>query len=103
MSGQFTTSADDMKRFSAHIAEVNTQIQQELRRLEGVVSTVAGGWSGDAAIAYQTLQNQWNEDAAKLNKVLGEIKDAVDATSAQYTSTEGDQSSAMSKITAALG
>ncbi|MBC3844156.1 WXG100 family type VII secretion target [Streptacidiphilus sp. 4-A2] len=103
MSGQFTTSSDDMRKFSAHLADVSQQIQQELRRLEGVVSTVAGGWSGDAAIAYQTLQGQWNEDAGKLNTVLGEIKDAIDATTSQYTATEGDQSHAMSKITAALG
>lgn len=103
MSGQFTTSADDMKRFSAHIDDVNNQIQQELKRLEGVVSTVAGGWSGSAAIAYQNLQTQWNTDAAKLNTVLGEIKEAIDATSALYTSTEGEQSSTMSNITAALG
>ena len=103
MSGQFTTSADDMKQFSSHIADVNHQIQQQLSRLEGIVSTVAAGWSGDAAIAYQTLQGRWNADAAKLNTILGEIKDAIDATSAQYTSTEGDQSSSMSKITAALG
>ncbi len=103
MSGQFTTSADDMKRFSSHIEDVNNQIQQELKRLEGVVDTVAGGWSGSAAIAYQNLQTQWNADAAKLNAVLGEIRGAIDATSAQYTSTEGEQSSAMSNITAALG
>jgi WXG100 family type VII secretion target len=103
MSGQFTTSADDMKKFSAHIAEVNSQIQQELKRLEGVVETVAGGWSGSAAIAYQTLQGEWNADAAKLNTVLSEIKEAIDATTAQYVGTEGDQTHALSKITSALG
>jgi WXG100 family type VII secretion target len=103
MSGQFTTSADDMKKFSAHIAEVNSQIQAELKRLEGVVETVAGGWSGSAAIAYQNLQGQWNADAGKLNTVLGEIKEAIDATTAQYVATEGDQTQSLSKITHALG
>lgn len=103
MSGQFTTSASDMKLFSAHIAEVNSQIQQELGRLENLINTIAAGWKGDAAIAYQTLQSQWNEDAGKLNRVLNEIKEAIDGTSSQYTATESDQHSSISKIAAALG
>ena len=103
MSGQFTTSAADMKTFSSHIDDVNSQIQQQLQRLEGVVETVAAGWSGDAALAYRTLQTRWNTEAARLSTVLGEIREAIDATSAQYTGTEGDQRSAMSRITAALG
>jgi WXG100 family type VII secretion target len=103
MSGQFTTNAADMKKFSAHLAEVNSQIQQELKRLEAVVETVAGGWKGSAAIAYQTLQGQWNADAAKLNTVLGEIKEAIDATTAQYVSTESEQTHSLSRITSALG
>lgn len=102
MSGQFTASADDMRTFSAHIAEVNSRIQQELKQLEGVVETVAGGWRGSAATAYQALQGQWNADAARLSTVLGEIRDAIDATTAQYVSTEGDQTRAMSRITSAL-
>ncbi|WP_037607530.1 WXG100 family type VII secretion target [Streptacidiphilus rugosus] len=103
MSGQFRTTADEMRAFSARIAEVNSQIQQELNSLNNVVSSVTSGWKGQAATAYQQLQQKWNEDAAKLNKVLSEIKDAIDNTSQQYTATEQEQHSGLSKITSALG
>ena len=71
--------------------------------MENLINTIAAGWKGDAAIAYQTLQSQWNEDAGKLNRVLNEIKEAIDGTSSQYTATESDQHSSISKIAAALG
>jgi WXG100 family type VII secretion target len=103
MSGQFRTTADEMRAFSARIAEVNSQIQQELSRLNNVVSSVSGGWQGAAATSYQQLQQKWNEDASKLNRVLNEIKEAIDSTSQQYTSTEQEQQSGLSKITSALG
>ncbi|MEZ0070129.1 WXG100 family type VII secretion target [Streptacidiphilus sp. MAP12-20] len=103
MSGQFRTTADEMRAFSARISEVNAQIQQELSSLNNVVSSVTSGWQGAAATSYQQLQQKWNEDAAKLNKVLSEIKDAIDNTSQQYTATEQEQHSGMSKITSALG
>ncbi|MEY9849777.1 WXG100 family type VII secretion target [Streptacidiphilus sp. MAP5-3] len=103
MAGQFRTTADEMRAFSSRISEVNSQIQQELSRLNNVVSSITGGWQGEAASAYSALQQKWNEDATKLNRVLSEIKDAIDNTSKQYTATEQDQHSGLNKITSALG
>lgn len=103
MSGQFRTTADEMRAFSARISEVNAQIQQELNRLNNVVSGITNGWQGVAASSYHQLQDKWNEDAAKLNRVLGEIKDAIDNTSSQYTATEQEQHAGLSRITSALG
>ncbi|MHA6763171.1 WXG100 family type VII secretion target [Streptacidiphilus sp. PAMC 29251] len=103
MSGQFRTTADEMRAFSSRISDVNSQIQGELSRLNSLVESVTSGWQGEAAQSYHTLQTQWTEDASKLNKVLNEIKEAIDSTSAQYTSTEQEQHSSISKITSALG
>jgi WXG100 family type VII secretion target len=92
-----------MRAFSARMSEVNAQIQQELSRLNNVVSSITSGWQGDAATAYQQLQQKWNEDASKLNRVLSEMKDAIDNTASQYSSTEQEQHSSLSRITSALG
>jgi WXG100 family type VII secretion target len=92
-----------MRAFSSRISDVNGQIQQELGRLNNLVESVTSGWQGEAATSYRTLQEKWSADADKLNKVLHEIKEAIDSTSAQYTSTEQDQHSSISKITSALG
>ena len=103
MSGQFRTTADEMRAFSARISDVNGQITQELGRLENLVSSITSGWQGQAAQSYTQLQQRWTEDANKLNQVLNEIKDAIDQTSASYTSTEQEQHSSISRITSALG
>lgn len=103
MSGQFRTTAEEMRAFSGRIAEVNSSIQQELSRLNSLVSSVTAGWQGQAATAYHQLQERWNEDATKLNRVLDEIKQAIDATTQQYSATEEDQRSSLSNVTAHFG
>jgi WXG100 family type VII secretion target len=104
MAGQqFKTTAADMQAFSARIGEGNGQIQQELSRLNNLISSITSGWQGEAANAYNQLQQRWNEDATKLNRVLNEIREAIDQTSKQYSSTEQDQHSSISNITSALG
>lgn len=103
MSAQFRTTADEMRAFSSRISDVNSQIQQELGRLNNLVSSITSGWQGGAAESYRQLQEKWGEDANKLNRVLNEIKEAIDSTTAGYTATEQEQHSSISKITSALG
>jgi WXG100 family type VII secretion target len=103
MSGQFRTTADEMRAFASRIGDVNSQIQGELSRLNSLVESITSGWQGEAASAYHRLQEQWNEDARKLNQVLDEIKNAIEQTSSQYQSTEQEQHSQVSNITAVLG
>lgn len=103
MSGQFRVTAADMRMLANHMTEVNGRIQAELGKLENLIGSIAGGWSGDAAIAYQSLQARWNEDAGRLNRLLGEFQEAITATDAGYTGTENESAAAISRITAALG
>ncbi|MFF7638489.1 WXG100 family type VII secretion target [Kitasatospora sp. NPDC008050] len=98
MAGQFTTTAEEMRAFSGKITEVNSQIQGELSKLNSLVESIAGGWQGAAATAYHQLQERWNDDASALNKVLDEIRQAIDATTAKYSSTEEDQRSSLSGV-----
>jgi WXG100 family type VII secretion target len=103
MSGQFRTTGEEMRAFAGRIGEVNSQIQGELSRLNSLVESITSGWQGDAANAYHRLQEQWNEDARKLNQVLAEIQSAIEQTSSQYQATEQEQHSSVSNIQAALG
>ncbi|WP_035846299.1 WXG100 family type VII secretion target [Kitasatospora azatica] len=98
MAGQFTTTAEEMRAFSARITEVNSQIQGEISKLNSLIGEVAGGWSGDAATAYHQLQEKWNDDANALNKVLDEIRQAIDTTTKQYSTTEDQQRSSISGV-----
>ncbi|MFE0460920.1 WXG100 family type VII secretion target [Kitasatospora sp. NPDC058965] len=98
MAGQFTTTAEEMTAFSGRIAQVNSQVQQEIQKLNSLIGDVAGGWTGEAATAYHQLQDRWNEDASALNKVLEEIRQAIDATTKNYSATEDHQRSSISGV-----
>ncbi|MGF1430755.1 WXG100 family type VII secretion target [Kitasatospora sp. LaBMicrA B282] len=91
MAGQFTMTAEEMRIFSNHIHDVNGQIQGEISKLNTLVDSIAGGWSGAAATAYHHLQSEWNEDAKALSTVLEEIRGAIDHTTAKYSQNEDDQ------------
>ncbi|MDH6128583.1 WXG100 family type VII secretion target [Kitasatospora sp. GP82] len=95
MAGQFTTTAEEMTAFANRIGEVNGQIQGEIQRLNTLVDEIKAGWQGQAAAAYQQLQQRFNEDATALNKVLDEIKQAIEATTKAYSQTEQEQQSSM--------
>lgn len=98
MAGQFRTTAEEMNAFANRIAEVNGQVQGEIQRLNSLVDSIKAGWQGAAAQAYQQMQSRFNEDAVALNKVLDEIKQAIEATTKLYAQTEQDQQSSMSGL-----
>jgi WXG100 family type VII secretion target len=97
MAGQqYTTTEEEMVAFSNKISTVNGSIQGEISRLQTVIDTITSGWKGSAATAYNNLQSQVNEDASKLNQILGEIKDAIDTKN--YSASEEDQAASINQV-----
>ena len=52
-------------------------IRQELEELKRYLKPKVETWTGDASIAYQTLQAQWDQSANDLNQVLNQISVAL--------------------------
>jgi WXG100 family type VII secretion target len=101
MAGQqYTTTEEEMVAFSGKISSVNQSIQGEISRLNTVVDTITSGWRGAAASSYNQLQSQVNEDANRLNQLLGEIKEAIDSTTKNYSASEEEQAQSISHISA---
>jgi len=95
---QYTTTEEEMRAFSNRISTVNSSIQGEISRLQTVIDNITSGWKGQAATAYNNLQSQVNEDASKLNQVLGEIKEAIDRTTSNYQASEEEQASSIGNV-----
>ncbi|GAA2514206.1 hypothetical protein GCM10010406_56440 [Streptomyces thermolineatus] len=92
---------EEMVAFSNRIQSVNSSIQGQIKRLQTVIDTITGGWKGSAATAYNNLQNQVNQDANKINDILLDIKETIDATTKNYAASEAEQQSAINNIAAA--
>ncbi|MEV8308904.1 WXG100 family type VII secretion target [Streptomyces flavidovirens] len=103
MAGQFRVTEDELTRLSGQITTVNGQIQGEIRRLDGVIGQIAGGWQGEAAKSYRALQDRWNEEAKAMSAILEDIKNSVDATRSNYTASEEQQNAEVSKIMSDFG
>jgi WXG100 family type VII secretion target len=103
MADQFRVTEDELAKLSGDITTVNGQIQGEIRRLDGVISQIAGGWQGQAAKSYHQLQERWNQDAKKMSDILQDIKEAVDSTRSNYTASEEQQNAEVSKIMSDFG
>ena len=50
-----------------------TNISQELEELKSYLKPIVEIWTGDASMAYQDLQAQWDQSAHDLNQVLNQI------------------------------
>ncbi|WP_371481471.1 WXG100 family type VII secretion target [Kitasatospora sp. NBC_00315] len=98
MAGQFRTTAEEMDSFAKHMGEVSEQVQGELKKLDSLVSSIASGWQGQAATAYQNLQNRFNEDARGLNEALRAIQHAIEATTKAYSEQDAAQQSSMGRV-----
>ncbi|MFI5758865.1 WXG100 family type VII secretion target [Streptomyces sp. NPDC051569] len=103
MAGQFQVTEDELRVLSGKIDTVRGQVQGEISRLNGVIDQIASGWKGQAASSYQQLQNRWNEDAKRMNDILSDIKEAVDSTRTNYSASEEQQNSEISKIMSDFG
>ncbi|MCB5909313.1 WXG100 family type VII secretion target [Streptomyces pinistramenti] len=102
MAGQqFTTTEEEMVAFSGKIASVNHSIQGEIQHLNTVVDNITSGWRGAAATSYNQLQSKVNEDATRLNQLLGEIKEAIDATTKNYVASEDEQAQSIHHVASA--
>ncbi|GIG60650.1 hypothetical protein Lfu02_50220 [Longispora fulva] len=71
------------------VRDVRTEVDGLLGRLKGVVvEDLSGAWKGNAAGAFQTLMQRWDDDARKLLTALSDIADLLDKAGAQHHANE---------------
>lgn len=101
--GGYGTSTEEMQRAGQKVFDVNDQVQGQLSSLMSQLAPLEGAWKGQAATAFQTLIQRWNEDARKLNEALRGIGEAIQGSARTYAQQEEEHSTTMNKITGALG
>jgi WXG100 family type VII secretion target len=91
VAGNIKVTDQELQHLSGRITTVNDSMHTEVRNLERVMESAHASWRGEGANAYQTLQSEVNDDVRKLNAVLLQIKDAVDATRKDFSSSDAEQ------------
>lgn len=103
MAAQFTTGSPEMLAAVSSMEQANRALQGNIKNLQSEVEGVSGAWGGAAATAFTTLMGKFGEDAAKLNKDLQQIADAVRSNNTTYQAQEDQAQSSMSQILGGLG
>jgi WXG100 family type VII secretion target len=102
MANSFQTGSAEMLQAVKSMEETNQAMLGNLKTLQGEVEQVAGMWQGAAATAFTTLMAKFDEDAAKLNRDLGQIAEATTGNQKAYQAQEDTTNSAMSQILGGL-
>lgn len=103
MAPNIKITDQELDALARRIGTVNESIQAEVRNLERVIDMVAPGWRGQASNAYKLLQAQVNDDVTKLNRVLLQIREAVEATKRDFATEEAENTAVMNAMQSKIG
>lgn len=102
MAGAFGTTFDEMSKAAQAVDAAVQDINSEMRKLEGDLAPIAGSWQGAASSAFQQLMQRFNDDGAKLTQALQAIGEAIKSNNSNYSATEEQNSSQISKLLSGL-
>jgi WXG100 family type VII secretion target len=99
----FGTEFDQMNKAAQAVTQTVQDIQAEQRSLMSALEPIASQWKGAASSAFQQLMARFNDDASKLTQALDAIGQAMQANNKNYSATEEQASSSISKLLSGLG
>lgn len=85
---QFTVTATELNTAANNCISANDVIQGEISQMRNYVAGLMGVYQGTAALALQSLSDQWATDAAALNNVLLTIAANLRSNAGNYTDNE---------------
>jgi len=97
-SSGYSTSFQTMAQGAEAVRTAHTSIRKTLGDLEADVSTMLGGWQGDAASAFVAVQGRWNQLAERINTALDGIQQSLEDTRTDYRRQEQTESEQYSFI-----
>lgn len=103
MASGFGTNYAEMASCAKDIENVEQEINATVNKLNGDLAPLEAGWKGQAAQAFQQLQQRLMEDAKKLNQALSDIANAMKSASSTYEQQEQEAHHGISNITSRLG
>lgn len=93
MSGNILVNFATIQNASQEVRQTASRIQQQLDDLKAGVTRIASSWEGSAQQGYQARQREWDQRAADLQQVLGQISQALENAAQSYQDTESKNAS----------
>ncbi|WP_344030575.1 WXG100 family type VII secretion target [Streptomyces luteireticuli] len=91
MSGKLKLEDEKLDSLIRDLGHMHDTLEAKINSLTNVVHSVQGVWKGDAAQAYNGLQERVNQDVRKLKQLLNFTKEAMEASKKGFTQEESDR------------
>ncbi|WP_431678635.1 WXG100 family type VII secretion target [Kitasatospora sp. KL5] len=88
MSDHILVNFSTIQNSASEIRQTAQRIQSQLDELKAGVQRIAASWEGAAQQGYQARQAEWDNKAADLQQVLGQIATTLDNAAQSYQATE---------------
>ena len=85
---QFAVTASDLTKAATNCTTTNTQVQADIAKMISFVGNLMGSYQGNAALAMESVTQQWSNDATQLNYVLTTISQGLNSNANNYTDNE---------------
>lgn len=77
MTGQITYNHGPIEALIGQVSSASNGLNTTLGDLRSYLAPLVAEWEGDAAVAYQAHQKDWDQAAAALQQMLSEIARAA--------------------------
>ncbi len=88
MSGEILVTFGEISNAQSSVAATSRNMNQELDDLKSFLAPLVATWTGQAAEDYQVKQREWDDAAAQLNQVLGQVGVALGTANDNYQQAE---------------
>lgn len=86
--GDLQVSESNLTKLADDLDEMQRYLEQQVRRMDAVVDSIAAGWQGPTATAYRALHRGVAEDAVRIRQVLFLLEEATRASRDGFTEQE---------------
>jgi early secretory antigenic target protein ESAT-6 len=98
----FTVDYATLHKAAGDVRSTRTEVDGDLRRLQGLAEELGGQWRGQAATGFNSLMARFGEDAVKLQQALGDIADLLDKEANAHQHNDEEQGQMINKFTSVL-
>lgn len=91
-----------LRAAAGDVRSTRSDVDGDLRRLQGLVQQMATAWRGQGGIGFQNLMVRWNEETNKLLVALDGIADLLDTSATQHEVTDEAEQATIGRIQSAL-
>ncbi|MDG3010015.1 WXG100 family type VII secretion target [Rhodococcus sp. D2-41] len=83
-SPMMRATQSDMDIAARHVADVNQQVQGELKALQGKLEMLQGSWVGISATEFHNIMERYQADSMKLSQALESISENIKANGSKF-------------------